>query len=129
MASAAQPASMKATVPFGGTVTDGNRVALTNFKSWFQTQDSTPTTALISPLSVATNTVQHLIVPLNATTLVIIPKTNPCQVSEISGTTSLTQYVEVPAGTMASFDVSRQKDVYLLGVTGSSVVNFYFQTI
>lgn len=132
MASAAQPASVKSEsgrTNFGGSVVDGNRIGMVGVGSWFQTQDNTPTTALISPLTVSMSTVQHLIVPPNATYLTIIPKTNNVQVSEISGSSSLSQAAEVPSGTSMTFPVARQNDVYLLGVTGSSVVSFFFTTV
>lgn len=132
MASASQPASSKLNsgkTNFGGAAVDGNRVALIGYESWFQTQDATPTTALISPLTVTTGAVANIIVPPNATTMTIVPKTNNVQVSEIVGTTSLSQYFEIPAGLVVSFDVTRINNIYLLGVSSSSVVSFYFGTI
>lgn len=133
MASAPQPASQKTQVSpsnFGGSVVDGNRIAMVGVGSWFQTQDATPGgTNLISPISVATGTVTPLVVPTNATSVRISPKTNNVQVSEQSGTTSLAQYYEVPAGSSVVFEVARMKTIYLLGVTGASVVSFIFTTV
>lgn len=132
MASASQPATVRSEsgkTNFGGSVVDGNRIGMVGVGSWFQTQDNTPTTALISPLTVTTGTVAHLVVPTNATYLTVAPKTNNVQVSEISGSSSLSQAFEVPSGTSMTFPVARQNDVYLLGITGSSVVSFYFTTV
>ncbi len=132
MASLPQPQSQKSEngkTNFGGAPVDGNRSFLVGVGCWFQTQDATPTTALTSPLTVTTTTVQNLVVPLNAVSITITPKTNNVQVSEVSGTSSLSQYVEIPAGSTQTFSVARQNNIYLLGVTGSSVVSFSFQTI
>lgn len=132
MSSLPQPQSQKTEsgkTNFGGAPVDGNRSFLTGMGCWFQTQDATPTTALTSPLTVATGTVATLVVPPNAVSITITPKTNNVQVSEVPGTTSLSQYTEVPAATSQTFNVARQANVYLLGVTGSSVVSFFFQTI
>lgn len=132
MASASQPATVKGEsgkTNFGGSVVDANRIGMVGVGSWFQTQDATLTTALVSPQTATTGTVIPLVVPGNATYITITPKTNNVQVSEIVGTSSLSQYVEVVAGTTVTFPVARQNNVYLLGVTGSSVVSFYFTTV
>lgn len=132
MSSLTQPQSQKKEnnkTNFGGAPVDGNRSFLVGVGCWFQTQDATPTTALVSPLTVTTGTVANLIIPSNAVSITLTPKTNNVQVSEASGTTSLSQYVEIPAGTTQTFSVARQNNIYLLGVTGSSVVSFSFQTI
>lgn len=132
MASATQPQSVKTNqgkTNFGGSVTDGNRVALVGTGSWFQTQDATPTTALISPLTVTTGTVVNLVVPSNAFTLTLLAATNGVAISEVVGTTSLSQAFNLPAGIPVTIEVARQNNVYLLGITGSSVVSFMFQTL
>lgn len=133
MSSLAQPQSQKLEASgksnFGGAPVDGNRSFLVGVGSWFQTQDATPTTALVSPLSVTTGTVVPLIVPQNAVSITIVALTNPVAISEASGTTSLSQYFQLPAGQVATIEVARQQYVYLLGVTGTSVVSFYFNTI
>lgn len=132
MSSLPQPQSQKTETVgtyFGGAPVDANRNFLTGMGCWFQTQDATSTTALTSPLTVTTGTVANLVIPPNAVSVTITPKTNNVQVGEVSGTTSLSQYVEIPAGTAQTFSVARQNNVYLLGVSGSSVVSFSFQTI
>lgn len=133
MASAAQPQTTKVNTTgnktlFGGATVDGNRNFM-NYGSWFQTQDATPTTALISPLSVTTGTVANLVVPPNAFSLTIVALTNAVSISEVAGTTSLTQSFNLPAGQAITLNVARQNNVYLLGITGTSVVSFFFQTM
>lgn len=132
MASAAQPQSQKTEQGksnFGGAPVDGNRNFLVGAGCWFQTQDATPTTALISPLSVTTGTVINLIVPSNAASVTFLAATNGVAISEVAGTTSLTQAFNLPAGIPITVQVARQNNIYLLGITGTSVVSFYFNTI
>lgn len=132
MANATQPASTKANqgkTNFGGSVVDGNRVAMNSTNSWFQTQDNTTGTNLVSPLSVTTGTVVPVIVPPNATALTIISVTNPVLVSEVTGSASLSQSVLVPVNVPVTFPVARQATVYLLGSGGTASVSFFFSTV
>jgi len=132
MASATQPQSQKLETGksnFGGAPVDGNRSFLVGVGSFFQTQDATPTTALVSPLSVTTGTVVPLVIPLNAVSITIVALTNPVAISEVTGTSSLSQYFQLPSGQSITISVARQAYLYLLGVTGTSVVSFIFNTI
>lgn len=133
MASAAQPQSQKpesgGKTNFGGAPVDGNRNFLVGVGSWFQTQDATPTTALISPLSVTTGTVINLIIPLNAVNVTFLAATNGVAISEVAGSTSLSQAFNLPPAIPVTIQVSRQNNIYLLGITGTSVVSFFFNTI
>lgn len=132
MASAAQPQSQKPELGksnFGGAPVDGNRNFLVGVGNWFQTQDATPTTALISPLTVTTGTVINLVVPPNAVSVTFLAATNGVQISEVAGASSLTQAFNLPAATAVTISVARQNNIYLLGITGSSVVSFMFNTI
>lgn len=132
MANAAQPASTKSEqgkTNFGGSVVDGNRVAMVGVGSWFQTQDATPTNNLTSPLSNASATVvTTIVVPSNAITMTLLPSV-ACQVSEVSGTSSLSQSFNVPANTIVTFPVARQNNVYLLPSNATNSINFFFTTV
>ncbi len=132
MASATQPGSIKPNsgkTNFGSSVVDGNRVAMVGTGSWFQTQDNTPTTALISPLAnISGSAVTTLIVPQNATTITIYSSVT-LQVSEISGTSSLSQYFLVPATTIVTLPVARLLNLYILPSSGTNAIQFYFTTV
>lgn len=67
--------------------------------------------------------------PESAALITITPKTNNVQVSEIMGTSSLSSYTEVVAGTSMQFSVANQGVLYLLGVTGTSVVSFFYEVV
>jgi hypothetical protein len=108
--------------PFGGSVTDANRVAMTGFGNSIQTIDATGTPQA-SPLVV--NTTATLVVPLNAIRCTISSVTNSVQVSEDS---TQSAYFTVPAATLFTIDCARQTNIYLK--TGSSTaVNFYFSLV
>lgn len=133
MANAPQPASIKTEqgkTNFGGAPVDANRVAMFTDGSWFQTQDATPGgTNLVSPLSNASATaVTTLVVPPNSISITISP-TVACSVSEVSGTSSLSQYYTVPANTPTTFQVARQNYVYILPSNATNIINFYFTTV
>jgi hypothetical protein len=113
------PSAQKTSTPFGGSVTDGNRVALTGFPNVMQTIDATASPNS-SPLTV--NTTATLLVPLNAVSVTIISTTNAVQVSEDS---TQTAYFTLPAATIMTFPCARQANVYLK-TASSTVVNFYF---
>lgn len=109
---------------FGGLVSDGNRNAMTGaLGSYMQSRDATPTTPLVSPLTV--NTTATLVVPQNAAQVTIVSTTNAVQVSEDS---TQTASFALPAASVWQFDVARQQNVYLK-VSGSTVVNFYFTIV
>jgi len=108
---------------FGGLSTDGNRTAMTGaVGNVIQTIDATAT-PVTSPATV--DTTQTLTVPEGAITITVSPVTNPVQVTEDSTASS---YFAVPAGSVVSFDVSRQKYVYLK-TSGSTVVSFFFTIV
>lgn len=132
MASAAQPQSQKTEAGktnFGGAPVDGNRSFLVGAGCWFQTQDATPTTALISPLSVTTGTVIQLVIPNNAVSVTFLTATNGVAISEVSGTTSLSQAFNLPAAIPITISIARQQYIYVLGITGTAVLSFMFNTI
>jgi len=110
---------LKQSTPLGGSVTDGNRVALTGSANYFQTVDITGTPNA-SPLTV--NTTATLLVPLNAVSLTIISTTNALQVSEDS--TSSASF-SIPAGQQVTVPCARQANIYL-SAAASTVCNFFF---
>lgn len=131
MANAAQPASTRsATTPgksnFGAAVPDSNHIGMVGDASWIQTQDATATTNLISPLSVTTGTVIPLVFPQNAIAVTLLALTNGVSVSEVSGATSLSQSFNLPAGIPITIPSARMQNLYLLGITGTSIVSFFF---
>lgn len=113
------PPAIKTSAPFGASVPDANRAALTGFPNQMQVIDATasPNT---SPLTV--NTTAILLVPLNAVSVTIISTTNVVQVSEDS---TQTAYFTLPAGVIQTFPCARQANVYLK-TASSTVINFYF---
>lgn len=113
------PATLRSTTPFGGAVTDGNRVGLTGYPNVMLTQDAT-STPVTSPTTV--NTATTLVVPLNAVSITVTPVTNPVQVSEDS---TMTAYYAVPAGQSTTFPCARLANIYLK-TSGSTAVSFYF---
>lgn len=115
------PAVLRTSTPFGGAVTEGNRVGLTGFANQMQTQDATAS-PVTSPTTV--NTTTTLIVPLNAVSITITPVTNPVNVSEDS---TQTAYFAVPAAQTITFPCARLANIYLK-TSGSTVVSFYFST-
>lgn len=108
---------------FGGTKTDGNRVAMMGpTGNIILTQDATGT-PVVSPATV--NTTQTLTVPSNAVSCTIVSVTNPVQISEDS---TQSTYFSLPAGTPITIDCADMKEIYLK--TGSStVVSFMFKAI
>lgn len=115
------PATLRTSTPFGGAVTDGNRVGLNGFPNQMLTQDITGT-PVTSPTTV--NTTATLVVPLNAVSITISPVTNPVNVSEDS---SQTAFFAVPAGATITFPCARLANIYLK-TAGSTVVSFFFST-
>lgn len=113
------PPTLKSSTPFGGSITDGNRVALNGFPNQMQTIDATasPNT---SPVTV--NTTLTLVVPLNAVSVTIISTTNAVQVSEDS---TQTAFFTLPATTARTFPCARLANIYLK-TASSTVVNFFF---
>lgn len=111
----------KTSTPFGGSVTDGNRVGLTGFANQMQTQDATASPNA-SPLTV--NTAATLVVPLNAVSVTIMSVTNAVQVSEDS---TQTAYFSLPAATAMTFPCARQANIYLK-TASSTAVSFFFNT-
>lgn len=113
------PGTLRQSTPFGGAVTDGNRVGLTGFANQIYTQDATGT-PITSPVTV--NTTTTLVVPLTAVAITIISTTNAVQVSEDS---TQTAFFTIPAATIVTIPCARLTNIYLK--TGSStVVSFYF---
>lgn len=113
------PAILRQSTPFGGAVTDANRVGLTGFANQMATQDITGT-PVTSPTTV--NTTATLVVPLNAVSITISPVTNPVQVSEDS---TMTAFFAVPASQTIAFPCARLTNIYLK-TSGSTVVSFFF---
>jgi hypothetical protein len=133
MASATQPASSKGTAlnPAGAIGTppqDSSRIPVAAF-NYFQTQDATPGgTNLVSPLTLSSTAVTTLVVPTNAVKVTLIGGA-AFQVSEVAGTTSLSQYATIPANTPITLDVARLQYVYLIAPTGTPAVSFIFSTL
>lgn len=113
------PAVLRTNTPFGGAVTDGNRLGLTGFANQMLTQDITGT-PVTSPTTVTTTAT--LVVPLNAVSITISPVTNPVQVSEDS---TQTAFFAVPAGQTITFPCARLTNIYLK-TAGSTVISFFF---
>lgn len=114
---------------FNNIERDGSKQPLTGvLGNGIQTSDAT-TSPVTSPVSVTTGTVVALNSPASAASITITPKTQSVLVSEVSGTSSLTSYVEVPVGTTQSFDIANQGIVYLLGGTGTAVISFFYQIV
>lgn len=111
--------TLRSATPFGGAVTDGNRVGLNGFPNQMLTQDITGT-PVTSPTTVTTTAT--LAVPLNAVAITVSPVTNPVQVSEDS---TQTAFFAVPAGQTITFPCARLSNIYLK-TSGSTVVSFYF---
>ena len=115
---------------FGNIQRDGSKQPLTGYLgNGIQTTDATPSTAITSPVSVTTGAVVELNSPVSAPSLTIMPKSFSVLVSEISGSSSLSSYVEVPAGSSMQFDIANQGPVYLLGGTGTAVVSFFYEIV
>lgn len=117
---AGQPA-----VNFGGQAFDANRTPLGSVDSGFITQDATGTPKT-SPQSATTAADIALIVPSNATSVVISTSAFAVDVSELAGHS---QYMTVPVGAVATFDVARQGTLYLRGNGGTAVATFAFQLV
>lgn len=126
MANALQPASNKAEAFgsvnwYGAAPNNSNRQSVP-FTNYVQTQDATTPINLVSPLAVLVGAVTPLVIPQNAVTVTLISSA-AVAVSELAGTTSLTQYFTVPANTPVTLNVARQLNLYLLG---AATVSFYF---
>jgi hypothetical protein len=114
---------------FGNVQRDGSKQPMFGYTgNGIQTQDYTGT-PVTSPQTVANNSVLTLTTPLNAAAITIAAKTQSVLVSEVSGTTSLASYYEIPAGQSQTFGLANQGTLYLLGGTGSSVVSFFYDII
>lgn len=109
---------------FSNLQNDAGRNALTGaIGNRIQTSDATAT-AVTSPIT-ALNGSQTLVVPPNASSIVIASVTNAVQVSEDS---TMSQYFQQPAGTIQQYDIANQNNVYLKTTTTTSV-SWYFVTI
>lgn len=114
---------------FSGLRNDANKIALTGvLGNGIQTTDATGT-PVTSPVSVTTGTVVTLNTPESAALITIIPKTQSVLVSEISGTSSLSSYVEIPVGSSMQFALANQSTLYLLGGTGTAVTSFFYEVV
>jgi len=110
---------------FGGQAFDANRVPLGGTESGFVTKDATGT-PVTSPVSAAAGANSVLVVPTNATSIMITAATAPALVSE---DVAFGSSFAVPVGLAVQLDVSRQGFIYLRGSGGTSTVSFAFQIV
>jgi hypothetical protein len=115
---------------FANEPRDGSKQPMMGYLgNGIQTTDATPTTAVKSPVSVVVGTVQPLYTPQNATAVTITATAFTLFVSEVSGTTSLTNYDIIPVGASKTYDIANCNVLYLLGGTGTCVASFYYDII
>lgn len=109
---------------FAGVKTDGNRVAMMGpTGNIIQTIDNTPTTPLVSPLTV--NTTATLVVPPGAVSCTITSVTNAIRISEDSTSSA---YFALPAAQVLTFDCADMANIYL-SAASSTVVSFLFKIV
>lgn len=128
MANATQPQSNKIEAFgsvnwYGNAPNNSNRqpVDATNF---IQTQDATPGTNIISPVTVGT-TPTVITIPQNAVKITLVGA-SAFQFSEVA---AMTQFAMQPSGASVTLNVARQLYLYLNAATGTSVVSFFFSTL
>lgn len=114
--------TQKTSTNFGGTVTDGNRVAMNGFGNWPQTSDATGT-PVVSPVTVTTGTT--LTVPERAIQITI-SSSAALRISELS---DYSTYFVLPANGTITIDVARLGLLYLKQDSGSCTVQFYFNIV
>lgn len=115
-------ATLKTSTGFGGTPTDGNRVALIGTSSYIQTSDATGT-PVTSPATVTTGT--SLTVPERATK-VTFSTTAALRISELVDAST---YFVLPANGVVTIDVTRLALLRLQQDSGSCTVSFYFSLV
>lgn len=103
-----------------------NAILTQDFSGRAQTP-AAPTSDLTSPLALTgATTAQVITVPPNATKVTLIGSA-AFDVSEYgTAAAALTQFATIPANTPISFDVARQKFIY---VEGTGNLSFFFQTL
>lgn len=113
---------------FANMQRDASRSPL-NVSNGIQTQDVTGT-AVTSPVTLATNAVTTINIPVNAITMTITSKSFSTLFSEAIANASLSSwsanYAEVPVGTSVTIGVAKQSVIYLLGGTGAAITSFFF---
>ena len=119
------PPNTAPNVEFGGQAFDGNRVPLGGTESGFVTKDATGT-PVTSPVTAATGANSVLVVPTNASSIIITAATAPVLVSE---DVAFGSSLAIPVGVAVQLDVARQSTIYLRGSGGSSTVSFAFQLV
>jgi hypothetical protein len=127
MANATQPGSQKvyAYGPdgwYGSVPFDDNRAPV-NGHNYFQTQDATAGTNVVSPVA-ATTAVTTLVIPQNAVSVTLISD----GIFKVSEQASMSQYATIPVGTPITLDVARQLNLYIAAATTANV-SFIFNTL
>lgn len=113
---------------FGNLTNDASHNAMTGVTgAGPQTADVTGT-PVTSPVSVATNSVTTLNVPLNAARVNFLATTNTVNISEADATVA-SKYFTIPTGVQISVDVSRCAKLYCESNTGSATLSFWFDVI
>ena len=118
------PSGQKQSTPFGGSVTDGNRVAMTGFPNYTVSQDITGT-PVTSPVTNMSGSGAALTVPLNAVS-VTVESTVIMQIGEDS---SYAQGLNIPASTLYTYPCARQAFVYLKPSSGTNTTSFQFNCV
>jgi hypothetical protein len=112
----------------GSLQTDANHNAMTGVVgSGPQMTDATGTPQK-SPLTVATNAVTTLVVPVNAAKVTFQAATNTVNVSE-SDATVATKYFTLSTASAVTIDVARCSTLYLEANSGSSTLSFFFTVV
>lgn len=106
--------------PIGGQIMDGNRIAV-SATSGFYTNDSSGT-PVISPVAVAAGVNTVLTIPQAAISVTLIPSA-ALNISELS---AFTQFATLPANSVTTIDVAKQKFLYL---QGAATVSFIFNVL
>jgi hypothetical protein len=116
---------------FGNAQRDGSKQPMFGYLgNGIQTTDATASPNS-SPLTVASNSVQVLTIPVNAASVTITATAFTLFVSEVgtAAASSLTSYDIIPVGATKTYNVGNQYYLYVLGGTGSCVASFYFDII
>lgn len=109
---------------FGGSVVDGNRVAIVGIGNQMYSRDATGT-PITSPITNGSASGVILKCPQNAIQITINSSVT-CQVGEDS---TFAFGLQIPANTPETFDIGRQQFVYLLPSSGTNTIWFQFKLV
>lgn len=107
---------------FGAPPNNSNRQPVPH-QNWFQTQDATAGTNLISPLALTTAVIP-LVIPQNAVTVTLIGD----GIIRVSEQPTMAQYASIPLGLPLTLDVARLATLYVAAATTANL-SFIFQTL